>query len=67
MNPEQHDQSVAAMKHVGDVLTGLIVLGALAKILPPLSAFLAIIYTLIRIYESNTFKRFAGWLRGEEP
>lgn len=31
--------------------------------LPPLAALLAIVWTLIQIYESKTFKRFVNWVK----
>lgn len=56
MNHENLDSA----KHLGDALSLLIVAGALAKILPPLSALVALIYTLIRIWETKTVGRFIG-------
>lgn len=35
----------------GDVTTALVLLGTVSELLPPIAAVLAIVWTLIRIYE----------------
>lgn len=54
------DQVIAAAKHVGDAVSVVVVLGALAKVLPPIAAFLTIVWTAIRIYETRTVQRLLG-------
>jgi hypothetical protein len=56
MNQEHID----AVKHVGDAVSALVVIGALASILPPIAATLTIIWTGIRIYETKTVQRLIG-------
>ena len=41
----------ALLGNIGDVSAGAIALGAFLKMLPPLAAFLSIVYLLIRIGE----------------
>ena len=51
-------------KHVIDWTSVGIMLGSLVQILPSIAAALSIIWTLIRIYETNTVQ---GWLgKGKE-
>lgn len=50
MNHETADTA----KHVGDVISAFVVVGAVVNWLPPVAAALTIIWTAIRIYESNT-------------
>lgn len=45
-----------------DGMAGLVVLGTLTSFLPPFAAFLAIIYTMIRIWETETVKGMTGRL-----
>ena len=49
-----HDTTVSTIKHGVDALSLLFVAATLAKILPPLAAFLSIVWTAIRIYETKT-------------
>lgn len=48
-------------KHLLDAGSILIVVGSLASWLPAIAALLSIVWTVIRIYESNTVQ---GWLNG---
>lgn len=45
------DHRVEQVKAVGDALSLTVVLGALAQVLPPLAALLAIVYHLLGIRE----------------
>lgn len=45
-----------------DWMAGLVVVGTLTSMLPPIAAFLAIIYTMIRIWETDTVKGWTGRL-----
>lgn len=56
MSPEHAE----AVKHVGDGVSALVVLGALASILPPIAALFTIIWIGIRIYETKTAQRLLG-------
>lgn len=50
--------------HLKSVVDGVSVLGVVATLagyLPAIAALLSIIWTLIRIYETETFKRFKVW------
>lgn len=53
-----HD--LAQFKPLGDAVSIVTVLGALAAWLPPIAALFTIVWTAIRIYETETVKR---WLR----
>jgi len=61
MNHEQFE----AVKHAGDVAAVVVTVGTLASFLPPFAAFLTIIWTAIRIYETKTVQDFFKFLRGE--
>ena len=47
-------------KHVLDGLSVITVLGALVDILPAIAALFTIIWTGIRIYETDTVQKFLG-------
>ena len=47
-------------KHVLDGLSLITVLGTLMSWLPAVAALLSIIWTLLRIYESNTVQKLIG-------
>ncbi|MCI4653136.1 hypothetical protein [Sphingomonas aquatilis] len=49
-----------AAKASGDVVSATIVVGTLAQLLPHIAAILTIIWTLIRILETNTVQRLLG-------
>lgn len=53
---EHHD----TFKTVLDGLSVLTVLGTLVDMLPALAAGLSVVWTLIRIYETNTVQRWLG-------
>lgn len=52
-----------AVKVSGDVLSFSIVAGTLAQLLPHIAAILTIMWTLIRIFETDTVR---GWLGREK-
>jgi hypothetical protein len=47
-------------KHVLDGLSVITVLGALVDILPAIAALFTIVWTGIRIYETDTVQKFLG-------
>ena len=51
--------STETVKHVTDGLSILTVVGTLAEILPALAALFSLVWSLIRIYETETVQ---GWL-----
>jgi hypothetical protein len=53
-----------AVKTSCDVLSAGIVIGTLAQLLPHIAAILTIVWTLIRIYETDLVQRFVQ--RGRE-
>jgi hypothetical protein len=53
------DHDVTA-KHVIDVLSIMTALGTIIDILPAIAAVFTIIWTLIRIYETNTVQYWLG-------
>lgn len=46
------------LKHLGDALSVGTVIATLAAWLPPLAALFTIVWTAIRIYETQTVQRF---------
>jgi hypothetical protein len=56
---EHHD----TVKHAVDALSVVTVLGTLMEFLPSIAALFTIIWTAIRIYETNTVQ---GWLNKEK-
>lgn len=46
-----------AVKHVVDALSLTVVLSTLAQWLPPMAAFVSIVWGLIRIYETKTVQK----------
>ena len=53
-----------AMKHVVDMVSIATVLGTLLEMLPAIAAGLSIIWTLIRIYETDTVQQ---WIHRRNP
>ena len=53
-----HDETA---KHVIDALSFVTVLGTITNMLPAVAAVFTIIWTLIRIYETDTVQ---GWFKG---
>jgi peptidoglycan biosynthesis protein MviN/MurJ (putative lipid II flippase) len=52
-----------AVKASADVLSVGVAVGTVAQLLPHLAALLTIIWTLIRIFETETVQGFGRWLR----
>ena len=48
------------IKAAGDILSIATLLGSLASLLPAVAAGLTILWTLIRIYETDTVQRLLG-------
>lgn len=49
-----------AAKAVGDVVSASIVVGALFQWLPAIAALFTLVWTAIRIYETDTVQRLLG-------
>jgi hypothetical protein len=49
-----------ATKHVVDMVSLATVLGTLVEVLPSIAAGLSILWTVIRIYETDTMQRMLG-------
>ena len=58
---EQHE----TIKHVVDALSIITVLGTLADMLPSVAAVFTIVWTSIRIWETNTVQNWVKKLRGD--
>jgi hypothetical protein len=65
MNDPFHDLPETA-KIAGDVLSIATLLGSLASILPAVAALLTIIWTAIRILETDTVRNLLGKSRDED-
>lgn len=50
-------------KYVGDAITAAAVLGTLVGYLPPLAAAATLVWTCIRIWETDTVQRIVAWFR----
>jgi len=57
-------ETTETMKHAGDAISAFVVVGAIVNWLPPVAALLTIIWTLIRIFESNTVQAMLRRFRG---
>ena len=53
-------EEVEPTKQVMDVVSVFTVVGTLGDILPPLAALVTIVWTGIRIYETETVQRWLG-------
>lgn len=53
-----HEMATEGTKHVIDSISVLTVVGTLADILPPIAALITIVWTGIRIYETETVRNF---------
>ncbi|WP_374414298.1 hypothetical protein [Novosphingobium colocasiae] len=51
------DQVPDGLKHLGDVLSFTALLGSLVDVLPAVASLLTILWTAIRIYETDTVQR----------
>lgn len=47
-------------KHVGDAVSVITVVGTLAQILPAIAAIFTIVWSAIRIYETDTVQKLLG-------
>jgi hypothetical protein len=47
-------------KHVGDAVSIVTVVGTLAQVLPSIAAIFTIVWTSIRIYETETIQKILG-------
>ena len=56
-------QTTETVKHITDGLSIITVLGTLAEILPALAALFSLVWSIIRILETDTVR---GWL-GKPP
>ena len=54
------DHLTEGTKHVLDGLSVITVIGALVDILPAVAALFTIVWTGIRIYETDTIQKFLG-------
>ena len=54
------------IKHLGDVLSITALLGSLIAVLPAVASLLTILWTAIRIYETQTVQRILNRERTEE-
>jgi hypothetical protein len=53
-------QADEQVKQLGDVVSIVTVVGTLAELLPAIAAILTIIWTAIRIWETDTVQRMCG-------
>ena len=59
-----HDE---ATKHAIDAISVITVIGTLTDILPPLAALATLIWTGIRIYETQTVQGWLGKRKNDRP
>jgi len=50
------DENVETLKNVGDALSVFTVIGTLVEMLPSIAALITIVWTGVRIYETDTVK-----------
>jgi hypothetical protein len=60
MNDTMHDLVDNFTKHLLDAAAVAVAIGTLARVLPEIAALFTIIWTGIRIYESETVQKFLG-------
>lgn len=53
-------------KTVGDAVSIVTVVGTLAEVLPAIAALFTIIWTVVRIYETNTVQKLLGRNKSKE-
>ena len=53
-------------KHVGDAVSIVTVVGTLAQVLPSIAAIFTIVWTSIRIYETETIQKLLGKSKPKE-
>lgn len=59
------NEQIEYMKAAADGASLVIMLGAVTSALPAIAAGLSIVWTAIRIYETDTFKRFLAKVRSK--
>lgn len=62
-----HSSWSETVKHVIDGLSVITVVGTLTKMLPAVAAVFTIVWTGIRIYESNTVQKILGKDKSDAP
>lgn len=60
---QTQDQITAVAKSAGDVMSFGVALGTMMKLLPAIAAFFTIVWTGIRIYETETMRRLIRRVR----
>ena len=58
-------QADEQVKHIGDALSIITVVGTLAELLPAMAAILTIVWTAIRIWETDTVQMIFGRKKDE--
>jgi len=53
-------------KHVGDAVSIVTVVGTLAQVLPSIAAMFTIVWTSIRIYETETIQKLLGKTKAKD-
>lgn len=53
-------------KHIGDAVSIVTVVGTLAQVLPSIAAIFTIVWTSIRIYETDTIQSILGKKKVED-
>ena len=53
-------------KHIGDAVSIVTVVGTLAQVLPSIAAIFTIVWTSIRIYETETIQKLLGKVKSKE-
>jgi hypothetical protein len=53
-------------KHVGDAVSIVTVVGTLAQVLPSIAAIFTIVWTSIRIYETETIQKLLGKTKAKD-
>ena len=61
---QTQDQISTVAKNAGDALSFGVALGTMMKLLPAVAALFTIVWTGIRIYETETMRQFIRRLRG---
>jgi len=61
---QTQDQIATVAKSAGDVMSFGVALGTMMKLLPAVAALFTIVWTGIRIYETETMRRLIRRLRG---
>lgn len=54
------------LKHLIDVYSLLALIATIAGWLPHIASLLTVVWMAIRIFETETMKRFRSWLRGRK-